>query len=385
MTNETFFAQLNEIKPPDMKAMKLAADRQQTLAKPPGSLGVLEEISIKMAGITGQVKNTIEKTCVAVMCADNGVVEEGVASAPQSVTRAQTINFTRRLTGVGVLAESFGSDLLIVDLGVKDDIPRELYCKTPLENSHKIVNRRVRRGTWNIAKGPAMTSEEALQCISTGMEMADALKKAGYDLIGAGEMGIGNTTTSAAVLSALTGLPAEETCGRGGGVNDSGFLKKKEIVDAVSKPYREAEFGEILQSTEDVQNAVLDILSAAGGFDICAMTGLYLGAARNRLPIVIDGYISAVAALAAYMIVPEASAFMFASHNSQERGYIHAIRRLGLRPFLDLDMRLGEGSGCPIAFEVLRGACDTMCRMATFEEAEINDDYLDEIREGDCF
>ena len=135
MTKEEFFAQLNEIDPADVKAMEKAADRQARLAKPPGSLGVLEELSIKIAGITGQVKNTIEKTCVAVMCADNGVAEEGIASAPQSVTRAQTINFTRRCTGVGALAESFGSDLLIVDLGVKDDIPQELYCEAPLELS----------------------------------------------------------------------------------------------------------------------------------------------------------------------------------------------------------------------------------------------------------
>lgn len=385
MTKEEFFAQLNEIDPADVKAMEKAADRQSRLAKPPGSLGVLEELSIKMAGITGQVKNTIEKTCVAVMCADNGVAEEGIASAPQSVTRAQTINFTRRLTGVGALAESFGSDLLIVDLGVKDDIPQELYCEAPLEDTHKIVNRRIRRGTWNIAKGPAMTFAEALQCIETGMEMASALKKAGYDLIGAGEMGIGNTTTSAAVLSALTDLGAEETCGRGGGVNDAGFSKKKEIVDTVSQPYRSMEFGEALDSLTDVRNATLEILATAGGFDICAMTGLYLGAARNRLPIVIDGYISAVAALAAYMMAPDCASCMFASHKSLEKGYLHAMDRLGLRPFLDLDMRLGEGSGCPIAFEVLRGACDVMCHMATFDEAEINDDYLDEIREGDFF
>lgn len=385
MTKDEFFAQLNEIEPADASAMERAADRQAKLAKPPGSLGGLEDISIKMAGVTGQVKNTIKKTCVAVMCADNGVVEEGVASAPQSVTRAQTINFTRRLTGVGALSESFGSELLIVDLGVKDPIPQELYTKTPLQDTHKIVDRRIRAGTWNIAKGPAMTRAEALQCIETGMEMTDALKGAGYDLIGAGEMGIGNTTTSAAALSALTGLDAEETCGRGGGVNDAGFLRKKEIVDAASGSYRSTEFRESLDTLTDVRNAVLEILSAVGGFDICAMTGLYLGAARNRLPIVIDGYISAVAALAAYMMAPDCSDYMFPSHKSWEKGYAHAMGHLGLHPFLDLDMRLGEGSGCPIAFEVIRGACDVMRHMATFEEAEINDDYLDEIREGDCF
>lgn len=187
MTKEELFAQLDQIQPADHEAMKKAAARQETLAKPPGSLGILEEISIIIAGITGQVQNTIRKTCVAVMCADNGVAEEGVASAPQSVTQAQTINFTRRLTGVGALAESFGSDLLIVDLGVKDPIPRELYTHTPLEDTHKIVNRRLRPGTWNIAKVPAMTEREALQCIETGIEMADALREHGYDLIAPGK------------------------------------------------------------------------------------------------------------------------------------------------------------------------------------------------------
>ena len=385
MTKEELFAQLDQIQPADHEAMKKAAARQETLAKPPGSLGILEEISIIIAGITGQVQNTIRKTCVAVMCADNGVAEESVASAPQSVTQAQTINFTRRLTGVGALAESFGSDLLIVDLGVKDPIPRELYTHTPLEDTHKIVNRRLRPGTWNIAKVPAMTEREALQCIETGMEMAEALREHGYDLIGAGEMGIGNTTTSAAVLSALTGLSAEDTCGRGGGVNDTGFQRKKEIVDTVTAPYRKAAYGEQLEDLTDVRTTVLDILATVGGFDICAMTGLYLGAAKNRLPIVIDGYISAVAALAAYMLAPDCKVTMLASHKSQEKGYLHAIRHLGLRPFLDLEMRLGEGSGCPIAFEVIRGACNVMCHMATFAEAEINDDYLEEIRKGDCF
>ena len=156
MTKDEFFAQINEIEPANAAAMEEAAERQAKLAKPPGSLGVLEELAIKMAGITGQVKNTIDKTCVAVMCADNGVAEEGVVSAPQSVTRAQTINFTCRLTGVGALAESFGSELLIVDLGVKNPIPQELYINTPLADTHKIVDRRMRAGTWNIAKGPAM-------------------------------------------------------------------------------------------------------------------------------------------------------------------------------------------------------------------------------------
>lgn len=405
---------IEKIKKADKSAMELAEKRQASLAKPPGSLGGLEDISIRMAGITGNVKNEIKKPCVAVFCADNGVADEGISSAPQSVTMAQTVNFTRRLTGVGALAKSFGSELLIVDMGVKHQIPEMLYDDVPLRDTHKIVNRRIRACTDNLAKGPAMSREEALRCIKIGIEMAEAVKNAGYDILGIGEMGIGNTTTSAAVLSAITGKDASETCGRGGGVNDAGFLRKKQIVDEASEAYRakggllamhrrsenvEAEITEkslhnianynerieaVLEEEAEVYD-MIDVLSSMGGFDICAMTGAFIGAAACRLPVVIDGYISVVAALSAYMMAPESREYMFASHKSYEKGYNLAVEILGLKPFMALDMRLGEGSGCPIAFEVIRGACDVMRNMATFEEAEINDSYLEEIRQGDCF
>ena len=362
---------LEKIKAPDQAAMDAARAYQATLAKPPESLGRLEALSIQLAGITGKVHNQMERTHLLVFAADNGVVEEGVSSAPQSVTLQQTINLTRAKTGASTLCRHFGVGITVCDVGVNAEI-----------HDKAVLNRKIAYGTNNIAKMPAMTREQAITAILTGAGVAIHTEA---DALGVGEMGIGNTTTSAAVLSALTGLGAEETCGRGGGVNDVGFSKKKEIVDTVSQPYRSTEFGEALDSLTDVRNATLEILATAGGFDICAMTGLYLSAAQNRLPIVIDGYISAVAALAAYMMAPDCASYMFASHKSLEKGYMHAMDRLGLRPFLDLDMRLGEGSGCPIAFEVLRGACDVMCHMATFDEAEINDDYLDEIREGDFF
>lgn len=356
--------------------MAMARERQESLAKPPGSLGGLEDMSVKMAGITGELLNEINKTCVAVFCADNGVAAQNVASAPQSVTMAQTVNFTRRLTGVGALAESFGSDLLIVDMGVKHPIPKELYDDVPLRDTHKIIDRRIRPETDDISLGPAMSREEALQCISTGLEMAKAVKDAGYDITGVGEMGIGNTTTSAAILSAVTGKDSDWTCGKGGGINDASFAGKKKIVDAISAAYR---------GKGADRRDMLDILARMGGFDICAMTGMFIGAAINRLPVVIDGYISAVAAVAAYILAPKSVDYMFASHRSFEKGYQLAIEFLGLKPFLELQMRLGEGSGCPIAFNVIKGACDVMRNMATFEEAEINDDYLEEIRKGDCF
>lgn len=378
---------INKIDGPDITAMDAAMARQDSLAKPPGSLGGLEDISIKMAGITGNVFNEIKRSCVAVFCADNGVAEEGVSSAPQSVTMAQTVNFARRLTGVGVLAESFGSELLIVDMGVKHPIPAELYDKVPLWNTRRIIDRRIRPGTDNLAKGSAMSREEAIRCIRTGIEMAETVKMAGYDIFGVGEMGIGNTTTSAAVLSAVTGKDSDETCGKGGGINDKSFSRKKEIIDEVTASWRAK--GGLLEMAEVGSDAavagMVDILTGMGGFDICAMTGAFIGAAANKVPVVIDGYISVVAALAAYVMAPKSVNYMFASHKSWEKGYELAVEELGLKPFLELGMRLGEGSGCPIAFEVIKGACDVMRNMATFEEAEINDEYLDEIRKGDCF
>ena len=381
---------INRIEAPDAAAMDAALSRQAVLAKPPGSLGGLEDISVRMAGITGSLFNEVKRSCVAVFCADNGVAEEGVSSAPQSVTMAQTVNFARRLTGVGVLAESFGSDLLIVDMGVKHPIPAELYDKVPLWNTRRIIDRKIGPGTDNIAKGPAMSREEAMRCIEVGIEMADAVKNAGYDILGIGEMGIGNTTTSAAVLSAITGEGSDATCGKGGGINDKSFVRKKEIVDEVSADWRAkggllAVLGESRDRRESPIDDMVGILARMGGFDICAMAGAFIGAAANKLPVVIDGYISVVAALAAYVMAPKSVGYMFASHKSWEKGYELAVDTLGLKPFLELGMRLGEGSGCPIAFEVIKGACDVMRNMATFEEAEINDDYLEEIREGDCF
>ena len=399
MQKERLLGIIDSIETLDQQAMAAAVKRQQALAKPPGSLGGLEEMSVKMAGITGSVFNDVKRGCVAVFCADNGVAEENVSSAPQTVTMAQTINFTRRLTGVGALAESFGSELLIVDMGVKHPIPTELYDKIPLWNTRKIIDRRIRPGTDNIAAGPAMTREEALECITTGIEMADAVRKAGYDIMGIGEMGIGNTTTSAAVLSAITGMDSDETCGKGGGINDKSFMRKKQIIDEVSADWRAkggllaVQAGPCSGAEGDPTEAygrsaiddMINILASMGGFDICAMAGAFIGAAANKIPVVIDGYISVVAALAAYIMAPKCRDYMFASHRSWEKGYSLAVDKLELKPFLSLDMRLGEGSGCPIAFEIIRGACDVMRNMATFEEAEINDDYLEEIRKGDCF
>ena len=396
---------ITNIEPVDDDAMSRAKAREDSLAKPPESLGKLEDMAVKLAGIRGisgeEDKDPLGPGCIIVFCADNGVTLQGVSSAPQTVTRAQTVNFTRRLTGVGALADSFGSELLIVDVGVKDPIPADLYDQVPFRDTRKIVDRKIGPGTRDISQGPAMTREEAIRAMLAGMEMAEASADAGYGMIGIGEMGIGNTTTSAAVLSALTGEGSELTCGRGGGINDDSFMTKKKVVENCFRRYlgsrtkpllREfpifAREGRMIGAGDDSEArlvAVTELLADLGGFDICAMTGAYLGAAARRIPVVIDGYISVVAALAAAVIAPEARGYMFASHKSVEPGYGLAIEELGLKPFLDLDMRLGEGSGCAVAFAVIRGAWDVFMNMGTFEEARIDDSYLEKIRGGGCF
>lgn len=363
-------------------AMEAARARQEVLAKPTGALGRLEDISIQLAGITGKVKNNMQKQAIVIMSADNGVVSEGVASAPQSVTLSQTINFTRHLTGVSSMAKYFGIDLLVIDVGVKMPIPEALYalemtehvcadvcCQTGL--TQKIVNRRIADGTKNLAKEPAMTEDEALRAIRTGMEAVEAIKRCGYDIFGVGEMGIGNTTTSACVLAALCGRSGAEVVGRGGGLNDEGLAKKIRIVDEATRGLDPAD--------------VLGILAKVGGFDICAMVGAFLGAAYYKLPAVIDGYISAVAALAAVRLAPKAAGYLFGSHLSKEQGYLIAMDALGIRPFFDLGMRLGEGSGCPISFKIIETACATMNGMATFAEGAIDADYLEEGKKGNFF
>lgn len=358
----------------DSTAVQAAEERQKVLAKPTGALGELENISVQMAGITGNVKNSVDKKAIVIMSADNGVVEEGVASAPQSVTLSQTINFTRHLTGVSSMAKHFGIDLLVVDMGVKLLIPASLYTDTPIDGDKltgKILNRSLGRGTANLAKEPAMTREQALAAILTGIEAADAVKDCGYDILGVGEMGIGNTTTSACVLAALTGTPADKVVGRGGGLNDAGLSKKISIVRKAAAACQ--------------GDDVIDILAKVGGFDICAMVGTFLGAAHHRIPVVVDGYISAVAALAATRLAPNVANFLFGSHLSKEQGYKIAVDSIGIKPFFDLGMRLGEGSGCPISFNIIETACATMNGMATFDEGAIDADYLAEAEKGTFF
>ena len=352
-------ALVREVLPLDRSAMTAAETYQARLAKPPGSLGRLEEISIQLAGITGHVHNALNKKQLLVFAADNGVVAEGVSSAPQSVTKQQTINLMRGKTGAAVLAKHFGCGLTVCDVGVNADI----YEST-------VLNRKIAYGTQNICTGPAMTREQTLQAILTGAEIARTVDA---DVIGVGEMGIGNTTTSSAVLAVLLGADVEAVTGRGGGITEESFRKKKAVIRTaieVNRPDRDD---------------VVGVLSKVGGFDLAAMCGAFLGAAAARRPAVIDGLISAAAALCAVRLCPNVRSYLVPSHASFEIGYRLAMEAMDLRPLFDLGMRLGEGSGCPLAFQVLDAACAVINDMATFDEAGINDDYLDEIRRGDQF
>lgn len=359
---QTLAVLLRQIEPLYDEPMAQARARQQALAKPPGSLGELEELSIQLAGITGHVHNHVDKTRIYVLAADNGVVCEGVSSSPQSVTRAQSINLTRGLTGASALANHFGDELVVVDMGIA--LPYS--CAT-------IVPRSLGPGTGNIAVGPAMSRAQAVRGVLTGMELAADAKRDGVQLLGVGEMGIGNTTTSSAVLCALSGASVEAVTGRGGGVTDAAFARKKQVI------------AQALRCNRPDAHDALDVLAKVGGFDLCAMTGVFLGAAHARVPVVVDGFISIVAALCAARLQPKARGVMIGSHVSYERGYRVAQELLQLRPFLQLGMRLGEGSGCPLAFRVIEAACAVMNNMATFSEAAIDDSYLTEIRKKDCF
>ncbi|MBQ8622480.1 MAG: nicotinate-nucleotide--dimethylbenzimidazole phosphoribosyltransferase [Oscillospiraceae bacterium] len=350
---------LDSVLPLDEAAMNAARERQAQLAKPPGSLGRLEDLSVQLAGITGKVHNKIEKKHLLVFAADNGVVAEGVSSAPQSVTLMQTINLTRHKTGASTLCKHFGCGITVCDVGVNADIKES-----------KVLNRKIAYGTQNIVQGPAMSREQAMQAIMTGIELA---QNTDADVIGVGEMGIGNTTTSSAVLSVLLDADVDVVTGRGGGITDASYLKKKQVIkDAIA-------------INQPDKNDIIDVLAKVGGFDIAAMCGAFIGCAAARRPVVIDGFISAVAALCAYKLCPNSVQYFVPSHASYEIGYKLAMDAMNLQPLLLLGMRLGEGSGCPLAFEILDAACAIINDIATFDQAGIDDGYLDEIREGDKF
>ena len=335
---------LNGITGADRAAVEAAKKRNDGLLKPLGSLGRLETIAVKMAGITGKVINTAEKRCVLVFAADNGVVEEGVAGTPQEMTRNHTKNIAEGVSGVGVLAHYAGADLKVVDIGVKGRVDCPL-----------VIDRHIADGTNNFAKGPAMTREQAIQGILTGIDMVRQCKEEGYELLGNGEMGIGNTSSTSACCMALTGLSADEVVGKGGGLTDEGLVHKKEVI-------RKA-----LELNGPDPSDPIDVIAKVG----------------DRLPMVIDGVISSLAALCAYRLNPACADFMFASHASAEPAYAFNMKELGLEPILDMRMRLGEGTGCPLAFHIVGSACAMMRDMHTFAQEAMDETYRIDIRKDD--
>ena len=350
MTRQELTAYMEPILPADRESMDAARRRQAELAKPPGSLGALEDMSIRLAGVLRTARPEVRRCRVTVLAADNGVVAEGVSSAPQSVTLMQTVNLTRGKTGASVLAKHFGSGITVCDVGVNADIKEKA-----------VLNRKIAYGTQNIASGPAMTREQAVTAILTGAKLA---AETDADALGVGEMGIGNTTTSSAVLAVLLSAEVETVTGRGGGVTDESFLRKKAII-------RQA-----IEVNRPDRDDPVDVLSKVGGFDLAAMCGAFLGAAATRRPVVIDGFISAVAALCAVRLCLRVRDYLVPSHASFEIGYRLAMESMNLEPLFLLGMRLGEGSGCPLAFQVLSAACAVMNDMATFDQAGIDDGSL---------
>ena len=334
---------LAAIHPMDREVMELAQKEIDYCLKPPGSLGKLEDIVRQVAGITGNIHNVINKKAIIVMMADNGVVAEGVAMYPQDITRIGADFVTTGRMGVNFLARYAGADIIAVDIGIQVDVDLPL-----------VLNRKIRRGTANFLKEPAMTRDEAIRAVETGIEVTNTAIDQGYDLIGTGEIGIGNTTASSAVLYAFTGAHIDRVVGRGAGLTDEAFARKKEVVQEAVRLHR--------PDPDDP----FDVLAKVGSLDIAGMTGTYLACAARRVPVVTDGLISNVAALTAIRLHPEAVQYMIPSHISFEPGAKLLKEITGLEPMLDMNMRLGEGTGCALAFSIIEAALRMIEEMGTF-------------------
>lgn len=344
-----------EIKPLNQQALISAREKIDHLAKPLGSLGKLEDMAIQMAGIFGEIPFTLGWKRVVVFASDNGVWNEGISPVPQSVTLKQAVNMTRGLTGVCAMARYAGCEVKVVDMGIN------AHVKCP-----EMIDRKLAMGTRNIAQGPAMSREQAYQALMTGFELAKQAKAQGVRVLAAGEMGICNTTTSAAVLSALTGMPATDTVGKGAGLTEEQFQKKRQVVERA------------LEINQPDPGDPIGVLQKVGGFDIGGMAGLYIGSAAAGLPVVVDGFIAMVAAALAVRIRPEVKNYLFASHVSNEKAFMAAAQAVGVKPYLDMGMRLGEGSACPLAMMMMEAALRMAHDMLSFDEADIDiNDYID--------
>lgn len=342
---------IRQIEPLDERVMSAARERQNQLTKPTGSLGRLEALAVQIAGITGKVRPRLPRKAVVVMAGDHGVVAEGVSAYPQEVTPQMVLNFLHGGAAINVLSRQAGARVVVVDVGVAGDLPA----------AEGLVSAKVMRGTRNLAAGPAMTREEAVRAIEVGIAVVETEYARGLDLVATGDMGIGNTTPSSALVSVLSGRPVTEVVGRGTGVDDAGLARK---VQAISRG---------IEVNRPDRSDALDVLAKLGGLEIAGLVGVIIGGAARRLPVVIDGFISGAAALAAVGICPEAKPYLVPSHRSVEVGHRIVFETLGLRPLFDLEMRLGEGTGAAIAMHLIDDALAIQDEMATFAEAGVSD------------
>ncbi|HXX58509.1 MAG TPA: nicotinate-nucleotide--dimethylbenzimidazole phosphoribosyltransferase [Thermodesulfovibrionales bacterium] len=345
---------VKNIRPVDRAMYEEAQKRLDNLTKPPGSLGRLEEFARRLVAITRNRNPILEKKVVFTFAGDHGVVQEGVSAYPKEVTAQMVFNFLRGGAGINVLARHAGAEIVVVDIGVDHDFAE----------AEGLTKMKAVRGTKNFLKGPAMTRQEALRCLEIGIELADSYAKEGYQIFGTGDMGIGNTTPSSAIASVLTGRPVSEVTGKGTGISDESLRRKIEVIE-----------GAVRLNKPDSTDA-LDVLSKVGGAEIGGIAGLVLGAASNRIPVVIDGFISTAGALLAYCLEPKTKDYLFAAHNSVERGHKAMLAKMGLRPILDLDLRLGEGTGAALAMTIIEAGLKIYREMATFAEAGVSDEIL---------
>jgi nicotinate-nucleotide--dimethylbenzimidazole phosphoribosyltransferase len=342
---------INSIKPLDKEAMAAARKRQDNLTKPAGSLGRLEELSIQIAGIQGKGSPQIKNKAMITMAGDHGVVDEKIGNWPREVTAQMVENFLRGGAGINVLAKQAGARIVFVDMGVASD----------LKPNKQLMVKKVDYGTKNICKGPAMTGEQAIKAIEAGIEIINGEFKKGLDIVGTGDMGIGNTTASSAIFAALSGKSIEEVTGRGTGLSDEQLAHKVDIIKRA------------LELNKPNPQKPLEVLAKVGGFEIGGLAGVMLGAAAQKVPVVIDGFISGAAALVAIALVPQLKEYIIAAHVSAEAGHAAMLQYLGLKPLLNLEMRLGEGTGAALGIIIAEAAVRTLNEMATFAEAGVSE------------
>lgn len=347
---ETLRHTIANIQPLDEKAMEEAQRRQDALTKPQGSLGRLESLSIKVAGIKGNPKPQIIHKVVFTLAGDHGVVEEGVSAYPSDVTSQMVYNFLRGGAAINVLARQVGARVVVADLGVR----------SVLEPHPDLKDKKVAMGTRNLVKGPAMSRQEAIRSIEAGIELVEEELNKGIDILGTGDMGIGNTTPSSAITAVLTGAEVEQVTGRGSGLDDEGWKRKIKII-------RRA-----LEINRPDPGDPIDVLSKVGGFEIGGLAGVILAGTKNRIPVVLDGFISGAAALIASSLTPHLKPYLIASHQSEEPGHKIILAHLGLNPILNLNLRLGEGTGSALGIFLVEAALKILNEMVTFDEAGVS-------------